>query len=121
VAHSQSWQKLPELRIYARLVGRLGIGRRFVYSPGRVSPLAGCFGRKRSVRLCASESDARRLNVPHESEESATGRPSKPPQNCGDLPDDLSVGAILELLRADCAPRIAMNDEIAFIERATAT
>jgi hypothetical protein len=43
----------------------------------------------------------------------------KPPQNRRDLPDDLSVGAIPELLRANPASWIAMNDEIAFIEGAT--
>ena len=47
--------------------------------------------------------------------------PSKqPPQNRGDLPNDLSVDAILELLGADGASGIAMNDEIAVIECATA-
>jgi hypothetical protein len=49
------------------------------------------------------------------------GSSKKPPQNRGDLPDDLSVGAIPELLRANCASWIAMNDEIAFIESATTT
>ncbi len=44
----------------------------------------------------------------------------KPPQNRGDLPNDLSVDAIPELLGADGASWIAMNDEIAFIESATA-
>ena len=43
----------------------------------------------------------------------------KPPQNRGDLSDDLGIGAIPELLRANCASWIAMNDEIAFIEGAT--
>lgn len=45
----------------------------------------------------------------------------KPPQNRGNLPDNLSIGAIPKLLRAYSSSWIAMNDEIAFIESATAT
>jgi len=44
----------------------------------------------------------------------------KPPQNRGHLPNDLGVDAIPELLLADGASWITMNNEIVFIESRTA-
>jgi len=44
----------------------------------------------------------------------------KPPQNRGDLPDDLSVDAISEVLVACGTSWIAVKDEIAFVQSATA-
>jgi hypothetical protein len=45
----------------------------------------------------------------------------EPPENRGDLPDNLSVYAIPESHGADRASWIAMNDEIRFIKSATTT